>query len=246
MGRRGVLPPCGRRGRSRGRRPRPPRAPDGAGTPPGAVGPRARPRALGHRGWRGRDHRRRPPVASPAPRPAGPLLVGHAAGSGVPEASCRSSRGCPRRTGEVEGACGHRVHDRLAPPGRRWTTDGAPRRLALRRGGAMGHGEADWTWPTSTSGAGRARPPQTPEPVEAQALARAAKHTAIHGFWSHSYHSRTGGLLPSDHGLSSRSPHRHGIKYPSQGWESHLVDDVQDSTVMEPMPEGPSAAIKLS
>jgi hypothetical protein len=58
--------------------------------------------------------------------------------------------------------------------------------------------------------------------------------------------SRTGGLLRSDHGLPSRSPDRHGINYPSQGWESRLIDDAQDCTVMEPMPEGSSTAIKLS
>jgi hypothetical protein len=83
--------------------------------------------------------------------------------------------GWPIGTGVVEGACGHLVKDRMEQSGMRWTTSGAQRVLDLRAVRLNGHWDAYWKFHRQQQQRrlyGASSVP--PEPVEAQALERAA------------------------------------------------------------------------
>ena len=90
------------------------------------------------------------------------------------------AHGWPSGTGVVEGACGHRVNDRLEPSGRRWTPGGAQAVLDLRAVRINGHGEACWAWPRHHPHQrlyGRIAPAPALALAEARALEGAASST---------------------------------------------------------------------
>jgi hypothetical protein len=116
------------------------------------------------------------PTCTATPRPAVRRTIGYEQRN---RPSMRDdeylTRGWPIGTGVIEGACGHRVKDRLEQSGMRWTKAGAQAVLDLRAVRRTSHGARDGQFHRQQHHQ-RLYAPSAPAPatVEAQALMLAA------------------------------------------------------------------------